>query len=308
MKQSCKKTTIGGQALIEGLMMRGPELSAMGVRNPQGEILLETWPTAKGPLPWYKKTPVVRGIFQMADSQVTGFRCLMRSADLAGMEEEEPSRLEQWLAKTLKVDAGALVNGLAIVLGVGLALLLFMVLPTALSSLLRPYLPGTLALTLLEGLVKMGIFVIYLWSTSRMKEMRRIYAYHGAEHKTIACYEAGMPLTVENIRGFTRFHPRCGTSFVLIVLVISVMVFSLVSWDSLAMRILLKFLLLPVVVGIAYEIIKLAGRYDNPVTRFISAPGLWLQNLTTYEPEREMVEVAIAAMEPCIPKDGSDQW
>lgn len=309
MNQSCKKTTIGGQALIEGLMMRGPELSAMGVRSPQGEIVLETWPTAKAALPWYKKAPVIRGVFQMVDAQVMGFRCLMRSADLAGMEEEEPSKLEKWLSKTLKVEAGTLVNALAIILGVGLALLLFMVLPTALSSLLRPVLPSPLLLTLLEGVVKMGVFIIYLWLTARMKEMRRIYAYHGAEHKTIACYEAGAPLTVENIRGFSRFHPRCGTSFLVLVLLISILVFSVVTWTNPLVRVLLKLLLLPLVIGLSYEMIKLAGRYNNPLTRLISAPGLWIQRLTTAEPDDSQIEVAIAALEPVIPQDrDADLW
>ncbi len=309
MNTAVKKTTIGGQALIEGLMMRGPDLTAMGVRAPDGQITMETWATSPGAKPWYKKAPVIRGVFNMIDSQVLGFKCLMKSADLAGMEEEEPSRFEKWLAKTFHADLSVIVSTVAVVMGVVLALLLFMVAPTGLSSLLRPVVGSSMALSFIEGGIKLSLFILYLWATSRMKEMRRVYEYHGAEHKTIACYEAGKPLTVENIRGFTRFHPRCGTSFLVLVLLISILLFSVVTWTNPLVRVLLKLALLPLVVGLSYEVIRLAGRYNNPLTRIVSAPGLWIQRLTTREPDDDQLEVAIAVMKLVIPQDkDADIW
>lgn len=307
---SCKKTSIGGQALIEGIMMRGPVTSAMSVRLPDGTIDSETWPTDKdGRKPWYKKAYFIRGIFNMIDTLKTGFSCLMKSADKAGVEEEEPSKFEKGLAKVLGANVNTVMNTVAVVLGVGLAILLFVVIPTGTASLLRPVLPGTGFLALVEGVVKMAIFIGYMWLSSRLPDVKRLYGYHGSEHKTIACYEAGEELTVENVRKYTRFHPRCGTSFLFLVILISILVSSFVTWQNALVRMLLKLLLLPVVVGIAYELIKLAGRYTNPLTRIISAPGLWLQRLTTAEPEDSMIEVAITAMKLVIPEDpNADIW
>lgn len=305
-----KKTSIGGQALIEGIMMRGPEISAMAVRLPDGSIDTETWPTEKtGGKPWYKKVPFIRGIFNMIDTMQVGFSCLMKSAEKAGMEEEEPTAFETWLADRLGASATKVMNAVAVVLGVGLALLLFIVIPTGVTSLLRPVIPGGRFLALIEGAVKAAIFVCYLSLSSRLAEMKRLFSYHGGEHKTIACYEAGEELTVENVRKYPRFHPRCGTSFLVLVLLISILTASFISWDDPLQRMLLKILTLPVVIGIAYELIKLAGRYSNPVTRAISAPGLWLQRITTNEPDDSMIQVAIAAMKPVIPDDpAADEW
>ncbi len=302
-----KKTSIGGQALIEGIMMRGPVTSAMAVRLPGGDIDTETWPTNKTEaLPWYKKTCFIRGIFNMVDTLGTGFSCLMKSAEKAGMEEEEPTKFEKWLAKVLGASAANVMNALAVVLGVGL---LFIVIPTSVTSLLRPVVPGERLLALIEGLLKAVIFLCYLGLSARLPDVKRLFSYHGAEHKTIACYEAGKELTVENIRGYTRFHPRCGTSFIVLVLIISILVSSFISWQSPLLRMVLKLLTLPVVIGIAYELIKLAGRYTNPLTRLISAPGLCLQRLTTAEPDDGMIEIAIAAMKPVIPEDANaDNW
>ena len=307
---SCKKTSIGGQALIEGIMMRGPVTSAMAVRLPDGTIDTETWPTNKsGTTPWYKKAYFIRGIFNMVDTLKTGFGCLMKSADKAGIEEEEPTKFEKGLAKLLGANVNNVMNTVAIILGVGLAILLFIVIPTGAASLLRPVLPGTGLLALVEGLVKMAVFITYMWLSSRLPDVKRLYGYHGSEHKTIACYEAGEELTVENVRKYTRFHPRCGTSFLFLVILISILVSSLITWQNALVRMALRLLLLPVVVGIAYELIKLAGRYTNPVTRIISAPGLWLQRLTTAEPDDSMMEVAIAAMKLVIPEDpDADNW
>ena len=302
-----KKTSIGGQALIEGVMMRGPRKTAMAVRSPQGEIQLEEWET-QNPSAWYQKTPFVRGVFNMVDTFRLGYKCLMRSAEIAGFEDEEdeePSKLEQWLGDRFYTFLGMV----AMVLGVLLAIGLFVVLPTFLVSLLRETVNVPFLLTVVEGGSKILLFVGYLALISRMKDIRRVFEYHGAEHKTIACYEAGEELTVENVVKHRRFHPRCGTSFLLIVVIVSILVSSLVSWDNIVVRVALKILLLPVVVGVAYEIIKLAGRYDNIFTRVVSAPGLWLQRLTTQEPDEEQIACAIAAMQAVIPQDqNEDRW
>lgn len=304
------KTSIGGQALIEGVMMRGPSVSAMAVRKPDGEIDVERWDT-KSPRAWYKRTPFVRGIFNMADSLLSGYRCLMKSVEKAGLEEEEgePSKFEKWLADKLGKNIMTVVSAVSLIFGLALAVGLFMILPTFLVGLFGRWIGGGVLRSLLEGVVKIAIFVCYLALVSRMKEIHRVFEYHGAEHKTIACYERGLPFTVENVRAQRRFHPRCGTSFLLIVLVVSIIVFSVIDISHVLLRVALKLAMLPVVIGIAYELIKFAGRHDNPLTRVISAPGLWLQRLTTFEPDDSQIEVAIASMTPCIPEEkGSDEW
>ena len=303
------KTSIGGQALIEGVMMRGPEKTAMAVRLPDGGIDVEDWVT-KSPSAWYKKAPFIRGCFNMVDSLLMGYKCLMKAVEKAGFDDEEPSKFEAWLAERLGKNIGTVVSVVAMVGGLGIAILLFMVLPTFLVGLLRSVLTmGPVVRSLLEGVAKILVFLVYLASVSRMKEIHRVFEYHGAEHKTIACYEKQLPLTVENIREQVRFHPRCGTSFILIVLVISILVSSVITVDQLLWRVLFKMLLLPVVIGLAYEIIKFAGRHDNIVTRIISAPGLWFQRLTTFEPDDSQIEVAIASMLPVIPQEaGKDTW
>ena len=303
---ACKQTSIGGQALIEGIMMRGPHQSAMAVRRPDKSITTETWTTFSGGRKWYHSVPIVRGCVSFVESLRVGYRCLMRSADLAGFEEE-PSGFEKKLIDKFGKKASDALTYLAMFIGVMAAVLLFMVLPSFLVGLLGEHIPGW-SRTILEGVLNIALFVLYLAVVSRSEDMHRMFQFHGAEHKTIACYEAGEELTPENVKKYTRFHPRCGTSFLLIVLVVSMLVFSFITWDSLAVRVLLKLILLPVTVGISFEIIRYAGRYSNPLTRLISAPGLWLQRLTTAEPDTEHIEVAIAAMLPCIPDDGSDQW
>ena len=303
----CKKTSIGGQALIEGLMMKGPHISAMAIRVPSGEIDLETWETNKGgKKPWYKTTPFIRGTFNFIDTLKEGYSCLMKSAEKADFDLDEPSafdrKMEQWFGE----NAMKAISAIAMVIAVVLSVLLFMVIPAAVGKALAPYLTTRVAKATVEGLIKIAVFLLYVALVSRTKDIYRTFQYHGAEHKTIACYEAGLPLTVENVRAQSRFHPRCGTSFLLIVLIVSILVFSVVTWESLVIRVLLKFALLPVTVGIAYEIIKFAGRHTNIVTRVISAPGLWLQRLTTNEPDDSQIECAIAAMEPCIPENAND--
>lgn len=290
-------------------MMRGPFLTSMATRMPDGSIEVETWDTHKsGKTPWTRRAPFIRGIFNMVDSMVVGYSCLMKSAEKAGVEEE-PTKFDRWLEKKLGHNMMKVLGGFAAVLGVALAAVLFIFIPTGLSSLLKPLLGAGIGLSLIEGLIKVIILVGYMWLCSRMKDMRRVFEYHGAEHKSVACYEAGLPLTVENVRPQRRFHPRCGTSFLFLVVFISIIVGSFISWDNPAIRMLLKLALIPVVVGISYELIKLAGRSDGILTRIISAPGMWLQRITTCEPDDSQIECAIAALEAVIPEDeNADRW
>ncbi len=310
MAENKKKTSIGGQALIEGIMMRGPILSSMATRMPDGSIDVETWNTYKDKkIHWTRKAPFIRGIFNMVDSMVVGYGCLMKSAEKAGVEDEEPSKFDRWLEQKLGDNMMKVLGTVAVVLGVGLAAVLFVLIPTGLSSLFKPVIGTGIGLSLIEGLIKVIILVGYMWLCSRMAEIHRVFEYHGAEHKSIACYEAGLPLTVENVRPQRRFHPRCGTSFLFLVVFISIIVGSFISWDNAALRMVIKLLLIPVVVGISYELIKLAGRSDGLFTRIISAPGLWLQHITTCEPDDGQIECAIAALTAVIPEDeNADRW
>ena len=310
MAENKKKTSIGGQALIEGIMMRGPILSSMATRMPDGSIDVETWNTYKDKkIHWTRKAPFIRGIFNMVDSMVVGYGCLMKSAEKAGVEDEEPSKFDRWLEQKLGDNMMKVLSTVAVVLGVGLAAVLFVLIPTGLSSLFKPVIGTGIGLSLIEGLIKVIILVGYMWLCSRMAEIHRVFEYHGAEHKSIACYEAGLPLTVENVRPQRRFHPRCGTSFLFLVVFISIIVGSFISWENALLRMLIKLLLIPVVVGISYELIKLAGRSDGLFTRIISAPGLWLQHITTCEPDDGQIECAIAALTAVIPEDeNADRW
>ena len=320
------KTTIGGQALIEGIMMRGPEKDAIVVRGKDG-LTIEVSERKLNPPKSFKNWPFFRGMFSFFDSQVTGVKALMRSADLAPEEmQEEPGKLDQWLEKKLGNDKfQKAVIGIAVAMGLGLSVVLFFLLPMVVSSFFDKWIGSTLALNLVEGVIRMCIFMAYMLLVSRMQEMKRVFAYHGAEHKTIRCYEAGLPLTVENVRLQTRLHPRCGTSFLLVVMVISILVFSIASSALLALfpgleairgtfgyrllMIVFKLLLLPVVVGITYEINRWCGRKDNRFTRILSAPGMWMQNFTTNEPDDSMIEVGIAAVQAVLPeKEGMDRW
>ncbi len=307
-KDKSFKTSIGGQALIEGVMMRGPQKIAMAVRKPDGDLQVDVWDAPKKTV--WNKIPIVRGVVNMVVSLMDGYKCLMKSAEIStqGLEEEEPSRFEKWLDEKLGDKMTKVVSVISAVLGFGVAILLFTFLPAFLGGLLKGVLPRW-GLSLFEGLLKIALFIGYLALVSLMPDMKRMFQYHGAEHKTIFCYEAGLELTVENVRKQRRFHPRCGTSFLIIALVLSILVFSVVTWSSPLIRTLLKLALTPLVVGIAYELIKLAGRYDNLFTRIISFPGLQLQHLTTREPDDSMIEAAIASMKPVVPETkGEDQW
>ena len=320
------KTTIGGQALIEGIMMRGPEKDAIVIRG-KDSLVLEVSDRKLNPPKSFKTWPFFRGVFNFFDAQVTGVKALMRSADLAPEEyQEEPSKFDLWLEKKLGNEKfQQVIIGIAVALGMGLSIGLFFLLPMIIGGFFDRWIDSTVTLNLVEGLIRIVIFLAYMLLVSRMQEMKRVFAYHGAEHKTIRCYEAGLPLTVENVQIQTRLHPRCGTSFLVVVMVISILVFSIASSGLLALfpgleairgsfgyRMLMvafKLMLLPVVVGITYEINRWCGRVDNGFTRLLSAPGMWMQNFTTYEPDADMIEVAITAVQAVLPeKEGSDRW
>ena len=298
--KECFKTSVGGQALMEGIMMRGPEKICVAVRKTDGTLDM-TYENVKHHR--WQKIPLVRGAAAMIENLVLGYRYLMHSAEVSMPEEaeEEPGRFEKWLTEHTGPAVQNFFMALAAVCGGLLAIVLFMVLPTAIVGVLDRFVPLGWGKVVLEGLLKIALFVGYLFLCTRMKEIHRVFEYHGAEHKTIACYEAGEELTVENVRRHRRFHPRCGTGFMILVLIVSILLFSVLPWSSTGLRVVLKLLLLPVVMGVSYELIKLAGRYDNLFTRIISAPGLWLQRLTTFEPDDSMIEVAIAAVTPVLP-------
>ena len=311
------KTMCGGQALIEGIMMRGPKKQAVVVRKPDGELEIQ-----EKELKFIKdKHPVlgwtlIRGVVNFCDSMYNGVTALMFSAQFAadGEEEEEPSKFEAWLENRLGSDkAAAFFTTLAVVLGVGMSIGLFFLLPTLLGTAVTLIDDSMLLRNLAESLLKIAIFVAYLALCSRMGEMRRVFSYHGAEHKTIFCYEAGLPLTVENVRKQPRHHPRCGTSFLFMVIAISILVSTVVFaiWpvSNPILRFLAHLIMLPLIVGISYEFNRWAGRHDGPVTRLLVAPGLWLQNFTTFEPDDSMMEVGIKALELVLPEvKGEDAW
>lgn len=295
------KTSIGGQAVIEGIMMRGPKKTALSVRLPNKTISTEEWDT-KSSNKWYKKTPFIRGVFNFIDSMMMGYTCLMKSAEKAGFDDEEPSKFELKLKEIFGDKYMTFLEGIIMVFAVILAVGLFTILPAFLVNLTRGFIKNDILLTAIESVVKIGIFLGYLYLVSKMDDIDRVFKYHGAEHKTIFCYEHGEELTVENVRKYTRFHPRCGTSFLVIVLLLSILVFSFLSWGNIWLRVGLKILCLPIIMSVSYECIKLAGRCDNLFTRILSAPGLWTQRLTTREPDDDQIEVAIEAMKRVIPE------
>ena len=303
-----KKTSIGGQALIEGIMMRGPKKSAMAVRNPQGEIVLEKWdndPADKKPniIDKLRKLPIVRGVFNFAISMIAGYKSLMKSAEIAGFEDEDEKEDNKGMMAVVGIIAG--------VLGVCLSVGFFILLPTFLYDLIAKVVPAIAGNRILksvfEGILKIAILVAYMAAVSRMNDIKRTFQYHGAEHKTIFCYEAGLELTVENVRKQGRFHPRCGTSFLIVMLLVSIFIGMIIPPElPTLIRTLIKVLLLPLTMGIGYEFIKFAGKHENAVTKILSAPGLWMQRITVLEPDDSMIECAITAVKEVIPDDGSD--
>lgn len=353
-EKCCKKTKIGGQALIEGIMMKGVSKGAMAVRLKEGGIDVEEWDLPKPK--WYNKAPFIRGSINFVTSMSEGYRLMMKSAEKSGMldeeEGEEPTKFEKWLDEKLGDKLTGVIMAIAMVIGVAMAVFLFAFVPTALfdwietlmpmvqldvdPAILKTLLPACVSTegavitapldismwqAVFEGVMRMIIFVAYMAVVSRMKDIRRTYEYHGAEHKTIACYEAGEELIVDNVKKHTRFHPRCGTSFIILSLLVSILVYTVVpiqpqEWFGITngaiaalARVAIKLLLLPLVVGIAYELIRIAGRHTNIFTRIMSAPGLWMQRLTTCEPDDKQIEIAIAAIKPVLPREGeNDEW
>lgn len=304
------KTMIGGQALIEGIMMRGPEKQSIVVRAPEGLVVK----TEELKLVAQKHPalglPFIRGVVNFGASMANGVKALLYSADFYPEEEGEPSKFDLWLEKKIgseKMEQFVIYFSLA--LGIGLAVGLFVLLPTFLSGLFSGLHGNYFARNLVEGLLKIVLFMGYLILVSQMKDMKRVFSYHGAEHKTIRCYEAQLPLTVENVRPMTRKHPRCGTSFLMVVICISILLGAVIRVDNSLARMGIHLLLLPVIVAISYEFNRLVGRYDNALTRFLTAPGQWMQNFTTQEPDDSMIEVAIKALEEVLPsQEGSDKW
>lgn len=363
-----KKTTIGGQALIEGLMMIGPDKKAMAIRKPDGSILVEYLPMTR--FTGLANIPFIRGSVRMFQQLVSGTKALLRSAEFVEEDEAAPAAAApaaaapataaqaETIAEPDSVLAGApaesassatsaasvapaaagktgfwprlmdrinqfveshteLMLYLSAITGILFSVVLFILLPNLLTSLVRRLTglgagsdrSSVVLLNLIEGAIRIAIFVGYLTLASKMQEIRRVWMYHGAEHKTIACYEAQQPLTVENVRTFSRYHPRCGTAFMFIVILVSIIVFSLIGWWNPLINLLVRFALVPLIAGIAYEIIRITGRHDTILTRIVAAPGLWLQRLTTAEPTDKMLEVAIVAMEAVLPQQAdSDKW
>ena len=304
------RTMIGGQALIEGIYMKGPGKQAIVVNTPDGFVekveevkpLKDKYPV----LGW----PVIRGIITFFLSLYTGVKALMYSASFFPEEEEgAESKFDKWLEKKFGDKGEKIIIWLAVVFGVVFSVALFFVLPTILAGFLTKHVQSSFLRSLIEGGIRIVIFLAYLFLCSRMKDMRRVFSYHGAEHKTIHCYEAGLPLTVENVKKQKRLHPRCGTSFLFVVIILSILVFAIVKTRNPFLRIIFRLLLLPVIVGISYEFNRYVGGHDNVLTRVLSAPGMWLQYLTTNEPDDDMMRVGIRSLELVKPEiQGEDKW
>lgn len=309
------KTSIGGQAVMEGVMMRGPKEIAIAVRKPDNEIIIDKRPVASAlQKNKFLKLPIIRGCIGFFESMIIGVKALMFSAQFFDLEgEETESKFDKWLEEKLGDKIKDVVIYFSVILSLALSVGLFFLLPNFVAELLAKITPmeveGTLR-TLVEGAVRMAIFLAYILLVSQMNDIKRVFMYHGAEHKTIATYEHGLELTVENVRKGCRLHPRCGTSFLIFVMIVSVIVFMVIpaglSWWQ---RALFKILLLPVVAGLSYEIIKFAGRHENWFTKIISKPGMWLQYITTREPDDSQIEVAIESLKAVIPDNQEeDKW
>lgn len=314
------KTSVGGQALIEGIMMQGPKGAAVSVRTPDGTIDTEMVEVKHAkdkfkPLGW----PLIRGVVAYIESMLFGYKCLMMSAEKSGLEdlendEENMSKFDKWLNDHINKKVLGVLTAVASVLGVMLAFLLFFYLPTIAVNFLNKLSGDVLTnyRALFEGIIRMIIFIAYIAMVSLMKDIKRTFMYHGAEHKTIFCYEKGCELTVENVKKQSRFHPRCGTSFIFVILIISVVISSAISvtWpelrDQTVLWIAIKVLILPLITGISYEFIKYAGKHDNVFVKILSAPGLWMQKLTTKEPDDDMIEVALASFKAVITDNPED--
>jgi len=311
------KTSCGGQALLEGIMMQGPDKRAVVVRKPDGTLDLTT-SEVKRRTGW-KAWPLIRGVFIFCSSMVNGVKALLHSAEVSEDEsfrEEELTGLDKWISEHFSDEkANTIIITIAAVLGILFSVALFILLPTAVTGLIG-LVWKTMPLwfrAVLEGVLKVAIFLLYLGLCSRMKEIRRVFQYHGAEHKTIYCYENDLELTVENVRKQGRHHPRCGTSFLFVVIIVSIflsiVIFTPLRIENTLLRMLLHLVLLPFICGITYEFNRYVGAHDGPVSRALRAPGMWLQNFTTFEPDDSMIEVAITALKEVLPEEqGADKW
>lgn len=304
MKEQCptQYTSIGGQALIEGVMMRGKDKIGIAVRKPDGDIELKVENIKKKRDYKFLKLPIIRGMVALVSSMIIGVRALTYSAEffVEGDGQEEKGKFELWLYKKMGKKADDVILAMSLVFAVAFAMLLFGALPTAMVSFFRSFIENNVVLSALEGVMKIIIFVVYILAISQMKDIKRVFQYHGAEHKTIHCYESGQEVTVENARAFSTLHPRCGTSFIFFVLTISIIVFTFISWDSVIMRLSIKLLLFPIVTGLSYEMIRVAGKSAHPIIKALSYPGLMLQKITTKEPDDKQLEVAIEAFKSVL--------
>lgn len=318
-KTQTKYGSVGGQALLEGIMMNGPEGKAMALRLPDGSISVEkkTFTSIKDKNKFFG-IPMVRGIVNFVEALIFGYKCLMESAEKTGMdveEEENVSKLDRWISDHFGEKMMKVIGAISMVLGFALAFALFVWMPSFLFDAINK-LTGeriTMLRTIFEGLLRIIIFVIYMFAVSKMKEIKRVYMYHGAEHKSIFCYESGEEMTVENVRKQSRFHPRCGTSFIFVMIILSILVSSVVAlaFPSLTqirpVWICVKLLIMPIVMGLGYEFIRYAGKHDNLFVKILSAPGLWMQRITTAEPDDSMIEVGIAAINAVIPHNDEEK-
>lgn len=293
-----KKTTVGGQAVIEGVMMRGSKGLATAVRLPNGKIEIKT----ENSTSYTKKNkilglPLIRGFVSLIESLIVGIKSLEYSASFFEDEEEEESKFDKWFDKTFKDKGDSVLMGISLVLSLTFSVLLFFILPTTLASVMKKYVTdNALVLNILEGIIRVLIFLTYIVLIGKMKDIYRLYQYHGAEHKTIFCYENGIELTPENAQKFGRLHPRCGTNFMFLVMVISIIIFSFTGWESIGQRVVSRILLLPLVSGVTYEVIRWLGKSESTISKIIAWPGLLLQKITTKEPDEKMLEVAIASL------------
>jgi uncharacterized protein YqhQ len=308
-----KKTTIGGQALLEGLLMIGPQYRATAVRKPDGEIVIEKHPMKpKGKL---SKIPVIRGAVNLFTQMVIGVKALMYSAEFVDLEDGdkpyEPSKFEQFLDRKFGDKIADIAIYFSVVLSLCLSVGLFILLPNFITDFFSNFinLQNVIVLNLIEGAFRVGIFIGYLALVSLMKEMKRVWEYHGAEHKTIHCYEHGDEITVENVKKYTTKHPRCGTSLFFTILIISILIFAFTGWHNIFLNALIRILLVPLVAGVSLEFIKFAVKHENWLFKVITAPGLMFQSFTTREPDDRQIEVAIAAFMEVLPaEEGSDEW
>ena len=293
-----KKTTVGGQAVIEGVMMRGSKGLATAVRLPNGSI--EVKKESSESLTKKNKFlgfPIIRGFVSLIESLVIGIKSLEYSASFFEDEEEEESKFDKWFDKIFKDKGNSVLMGISLVLSLGFSILLFFILPTALTSLVKKTITSNvLVLNIIEGIIRVIIFISYIFIVGKLEDIKRVYQYHGAEHKTIFCYESGIELTTENAKKFERLHPRCGTNFLFLVMVISIIIFSFTGWESIGQRVVSRVLLLPIVSGVTYEVIKWLGKSDSKISKIIAWPGLLLQKITTQEPDESMLEVAITSL------------